>query len=237
MNVELGFMIKKILTVSLMPLSIGIIFALIALFFLYRQNIKKAKKYILFSIIWIMLMSWAPFANLMLRPLESSYARLEKIPSNIEYILLLGGDRDKRAWEALRLYHKIPNVTIITSGYSLHDTISDAQKTATKLIESGIPKEKILMQDMAKTTFEEAQHMKKRVGDKPFILVTAAYHMPRSMKLFEKAGLNPIAAPADFNRENESGFLTTLQSRELQDTEHAWHEYLGLLIYKLQGKI
>ena len=90
---------------------------------------------------------------------------------------------------------------------------------------------------MAKTTFEEAQHMKKRVGEKPFILVTAAYHMPRTMKLFKKAGLNPIAAPTDFNRAEESGFLTTLQGRQLQNTEHAWHEYLGMLIYKLQGKI
>jgi hypothetical protein len=57
------------------------------------------------------------------------------------------------------------------------------------------------------------------------------------MRLFKKAGLNPIAAPADFNRAEESGFLTILQSRQLQNTEHAWHEYLGLLIYKLQGKI
>ncbi|CAA6816240.1 MAG: Unknown protein [uncultured Sulfurovum sp.] len=89
----------------------------------------------------------------------------------------------------------MPNVKIITSGYSLHDHVSDAQKTATKLIESGIPKEKILMQEKAKTTFEEAQYMKKRIGAKPFILVTAAYHMPRTMKLFKKAGLNPIAAP------------------------------------------
>ena len=237
MNVELSFMLKKMLTVLLMPWFIGIIFALIALFFLYRQKIKPAKKYLTFSIIWMVFISWAPFANLILKPLENSYPRLEKIPKNIEYILLLGGDRDKRAWEALRLYHKIPNVKIITSGYSLHDHLSDAEKTATKLIESGIPKERILMQDMAKTTFEEAQHMKKCVGEKPFILITAAYHMPRAMKLFEKAGLNPIPAPTDFNRVEESGFLTILQSGKLQNTEQAWHEYLGLLIYKLQGKI
>jgi len=237
MQVEAIFMIKKMLTVALMPLSIGIIFLLIALFFLYRQNIHKAKKYIMVSILWIMLISWAPFSQLMLKPLERAYPKLEKIPNNIEYILLLGGDRDKRAWEALRLYHKIPNVKIITSGYSLHDHLSDAEKTATKLMESGIPKERILMQDMAKTTFEEAQHMRERVGDKAFILVTAAYHMPRTMKLFQKAGLNPIAAPADFNRAEESGLLSILQSRQLRNTEHAWHEYLGLLIYKIQGKI
>jgi len=237
MYVEVSFVIKKILTVMLMPWSIGILFSLMALLYLYKNNSKKAKRYMLISLLWVMLISWAPFSNLILKPLESRYPKLEKIPENINYILLLGGDRDKRAWEALRLYHKIPNVKIITSGYSLHDHLSDAQKAATLLMESGIPQERILMQEEAKTTFEEMQYMKKRVGTAPFILVTAAYHMPRAMKLFKKAGLNPIAAPADFSRPQESGPLTMLQAKRLQDTEHAWHEYLGMLVYKLQGKI
>jgi len=221
----------------LMPLSIGIFFLLIALFFLYKKESKKVKRYLTFSILWMLLISWAPFSNLILQPLESSYAKLEKIPNNIDYILLLGGDREKRAWEVLRLYHKIPNVKIITSGYALHDQISDAQKTATLLMESGIPQEKILMQEEAKTTFEEAQYLKKEIGTQPFILVTSAYHMPRAMKIFKKAGLNPIAAPTDFNRPQESGIISILQSKQLKNTEHAWHEYLGIVAYKLQGKI
>jgi len=237
MQVELGFMVKKIISVALMPLSIGIILAVIALIFLYLNNIKKAKRYTLYSIIWILLISSSFLGNLMLKPLESSYPKLEKIPENIEYILLLGGDRKRRAWEALRLYHQIPNVKVITSGYSLHDTISDANKTAQQLIESGIPQEKLLMQDRAKTTYEEALAMKKRVGDKPFILITAAYHMPRTMRLFKKAGLTPVAAPANFNRPEEYGLFSTLQGVHLRHTEQAWHEYMGLVAYKLQGKI
>ena len=237
MNVELSFMLKKIVSVAVMPLSLGVITIIIALLLLMFNQVKTGKKLLKISIFWIVLISWAPFANLMLKPLESAYPKLEKIPDNIEYILLLGGDRDKRAWEVLRLYHKIPNVKIITSGFSLHDKLSDANKTAQLLMDSGIPSDKILMQEEAKTTFEEALWMKKRVGDKPFILITAAYHMPRAYGLFKKAGLNPIAAPADFNRPEEYGFFSMLQSVHLQNTEHAWHEYLGLFIYKIQGKI
>ena len=140
-----------------------------------------------FQQFWLVLISWTPFANLMLKSLESAYPKLEKIPQNIEYILLLCGDREKRAWEALRLYHQIPNVKIITSGYSLHGKISDANKTAQLLMDSGIPSEHILMQEQAKTTYEEAIWMKKRVGSKPFILITAAYHMPRAYGLFFNA--------------------------------------------------
>ena len=93
------------------------------------------------------------------------------------------------------------------------------------------------MQEEAKTTFEEALWMKKRVGDKPFVLITAGYHMPRAYGLFKKAGLNPIPAPTDFNHPEEYGFFSMLQSVHIRDTEHAWHEYLGLLVYKIQGKI
>jgi uncharacterized SAM-binding protein YcdF (DUF218 family) len=118
MNVELIFMLKKMLAVLLMPLSIGIILALVALIFLYFNRIQKAKKYLSISLLWILFVTWAPFGDLMLKPLESAYPKLEKIPKKVEYILLLGGDRDKRAWEALRLYHKMPNLKVITSGYS-----------------------------------------------------------------------------------------------------------------------
>ncbi len=237
MSIDPIFILKKALTVALMPLSLGIFLALIALFFLYRENLKRAKRYLIFAILWIMLITWAPFANAILRPLEHRYAKLEKIPNEVEYLLLLGGDRDKRAWEVLRLYHQKPTLTIITSGHSLHDSISDAKKTATKLIESGIPKSAIVMQEEAKTTFEEAVYMKKRIGAKPFILVTAAYHMPRAMQLFKKAGLNPIAAPTNFNNEAETHLFTILQSEQLKDTQRAWHEYLGMFVYKLQGRI
>ncbi len=237
MNVSFSFMLKKMLSVAIMPLSLGVIAIVVGLILIRFNKIKRAKRVLKLSILWLVLISWAPFSNLMLKPLESAYPRLEHIPKDIEYILLLGGDRDKRAWEVLRLYQKIPNVKIITSGYSLHDSLSDANKTAQLLIDSGIPREKILMQEEAKTTFEEAQWLKKRIGKKPFILVTAAYHMPRAYGLFKKAGLSPTPAPADFSHPEEYSFFSMLQSVHLRNTEHAWHEYIGLLLYKLQGKI
>lgn len=234
MNTELSFLIKKIISVGLMPLSLGVTLALIALWQLYQNNIKATKTYLSISILWIFLISYAPFANLMLAPLEKSYSKLETIPLDIEYILLLGGDRKNRAWEALRLYQKIPHVKIIASGHSLHDKISDADKAAKLLEESGINNEDILTQKKAKDTLEEALYMKMRVGTKPFILVTAAYHMPRAMNMFQQVGLHPIAAPANFNNPNESSIFTIFQAKQLRKTEKAWHEYLGLLFFEIK---
>jgi len=235
MSIEFGFILKKTISLLLMPLPLGFLLLLLSIWFIYKQKIIQAKFTLMFSITWIALISWAPFANMLLHPLESKYSRLETFPLNIKYILLLGGDKERRAWEALRLYHKIPNVTIITSGYALHDQVSEADKTKKLLIESGIKKENIITQTQVKDTQEEAIEMKKRVGENTFILVTSAYHLPRAMKFFQQEGLNPIPAPADFTNPHEDSILSVFQAKQLKKTERAWHEYLGLLWMKIKN--
>ena len=217
-----------------MPMTIAVFLGLITLWYLHKEKIKKAKLFLVFTLVWIALITSAPVANMLLAPLESQYSRLEKIPDNIEYILLLGGDKEKRTWEAVRLYQQNPNVKIITSGYSMYDKITEAQKTAKILEESGVKKENILQQGKATDTKGEALAIKKRIGTDPFVLITSAYHMPRSMKTFQKAGVNPIAAPADFNNPDEDGINNIFQGKQLRKTEKALHEYLGLLWFYLK---
>lgn len=208
---------------------------LLSFWYIYRQKATRSKRYILIAFLWISLITYAPFSNLLLNNLESRYDRVEQIPQDVTYILLLGGDREKRAWEAIRLYHMRQGLKIVTSGYSMHDKASDAFKTSLLLQESGIPAQDIVMQENVKDTKEEAWEMKKRVGDAQFLLVTSAYHMPRAILLFENEGLRPIAAPGDFNNPDEDGMLSIWQSKQLKKTEQAWHEYLGLLWTKLRG--
>jgi len=237
MEFGISFLIKKGISSLLMPFSIGMILTLLALWLLHKSKYKQAKILLSMSLIWITLIFYAPFANMLLAPLESQYSKLLKIPQDVKYILLLGGDREKRAWEALRLYQAIDDAKIITSGYAFHDKESDALKTAKLLQESGVKSEDIMMQPSAKDTKEEAKQIKKRLGSKPFLLVTAAYHMPRAMMIFQKEGLHPIAAPTDFNNPDETGLSTVWKSSQLEKTEHAWHEYLGLLWSVLRGQI
>ena len=225
----IGFLLKKGISFLLMPLTIAIILGAMALWSLHKGHIKKAKHYIVAMMLWIAIITSAPISNLLISPLENQYSRLENIPANVEHILFLGGDKERRAWEVIRLYQQMPNATIITSGRSLYDVESEAFKTARLLQEAGIKKENIVMQGEAKDTKEEAQAMKKRIGNKPFLLVTSAYHMPRAMKLFQHEGTNPIAAPGDFNNPKEDGINSIFLSESLEKTEQALHEYLGLL--------
>ena len=229
MNLGIGFLIKKGISFFLMPLTIAVILGVVALWLLHKGHLKKAKYFLIMMLVWIALITSAPLTNTLIAPLEKQYSKLEIIPAGIKTILLLGGDKERRAWEAIRLYHQIPNAIIITSGYSMYDSKSGALKTAQLLQEAGIKKESIVMQEDAKDTREEAQAIKKRIGSSPFLLVTSAYHMPRSMQTFQRAGVNPIAAPADFNRPEEDGVNSIFRSDHLEKTEQALHEYLGLL--------
>jgi len=85
-------------------------------------------------------------------------------------------------------------------------------------------------------TQEEAQAGKKLLGDKPFILVTSASHMPRALNFFNNEGLDPIPAPtnhlAGIQHPNYTKFFS---SDALEKSRIAFHELLGLVWQKLKG--
>ncbi len=235
MSLGFGFILKKVISAIFMPLSIGLILGVVSLWYFSKKNIKRAKIFLTISLLWIFLVSSLPFATFIIKPLESQYPKLNKIPKDIKYILLLGGGKEYRGWEALRLYNAISNSKIITSGYPSISSSSGAIATAKFLEKVGVKKDDILMQIKPKDTEEEVIAIKSRLKDKPFIVVTSAYQMPRAMILFKKYGLNPIPAPTDFKaRGGFDIFLHTPKGKYLFITEQAWHEYLGLLWLKFK---
>jgi len=95
----------------------------------------------------------------------------------------------------------------------------------------GISSDAIVVNDTPLDTGEEAKQSARLVGAEPFLLVTSANHMPRAVRLFERAGAHPIPAPTD-QRANSSarlGWASLVPDVDgLRDTQTALHEYLGL---------
>ena len=82
--------------------------------------------------------------------------------------------------------------------------------------------------------------IKAVVGDHPFVLVTSATHLPRSMALFRKMGMAPIPAPAGPTCKashplSPDDFFPS--SNALDNTSQAMHEYVGMLWAKMRGQI
>ena len=72
------------------------------------------------------------------------------------------------------------------------------------------------------------------------MLVTTASHIPRSMALFKKLGMNPIPSPIDHSIKDRHGlslFSFFPSTGNLRKTELAIHEYIGMTWAKLRGQM
>ena len=63
----------------------------------------------------------------------------------------------------------------------------------------GVKQEDLILESESNDTINEARLIKSIVGNDTFILVTSASHMPRSMGMFKKLGMQPIPAPTGYS--------------------------------------
>ncbi len=87
------------------------------------------------------------------------------------------------------------------------------------------------------STTEHPANVTPLLADGPFVLVTSAYHMPRAMGSFQRAGLAaPIAFPVDHQVRGDYGWQDAIPSfSSLRLLELAWREYLARTLYFLRG--
>lgn len=138
-----------------------------------------------------------------------------------------------RVLEAFRLHRAFPDARIFISGY---DDVPRLMKGL--LLELGMGEESILLDIESRSTYESAVHVKGRIRESDFLLVTSAGHMPRSLKVFNALGMNPTPAATDYLAKMSAFGGSFLPSPEhLLRTDLAVHEYLGLFWYRLTGRL
>ena len=110
-----------------------------------------------------------------------------------------------------------------------------------KLAESlGVPAKNILLETHSNDTFSEAMDLLPVIKRRPFILVTSAIQMPRAMALFQRLGMHPIPAPANFagQRTAESIVMKLPPSVvALNQSTIAMHEQIGMLWEYFRGQL
>lgn len=165
----------------------------------------------------------------------------------------VNGAGDRVLYSA-QLYRDGVAPVLLLSGGSIDwqdgDGGSPAQDMAAILNEIGIPDSALWLQNRSQNTHEDAVYsaaLLKEAGITRVILVTSAAHMPRSVALFEHEGIEVIPAPVDYTITREGwqtltngGWQAKLislvpNSSSLGLTTSVMKEYLGMLIYHLQG--
>jgi uncharacterized SAM-binding protein YcdF (DUF218 family) len=138
-----------------------------------------------------------------------------------------------RILEALRLHQLFPDARITISGW---DDVPLLMKNL--MTHLGVGEESISVECESRNTGESAVHLKERIKDDNFILVTSAGHMPRSLSTFRQLGMNPTPAPTDYLAKMaafDGNFLPT--PSHLMRADLAMHEYFGLLWYRLINRL
>ncbi|PSB41835.1 YdcF family protein, partial [Chamaesiphon polymorphus] len=117
------------------------------------------------------------------------------------------------------------------------------------LVAMGVPQQDIIPEANSFNTRDNAVNVRQILQAQNFktiLLVTSAMHMPRSMAIFKRLGINAIAAPTDYrisqleleqpNLQTEAAILSFIPSEDyLSLTTQAIREYIGIVVYKLRG--
>ena len=141
-----------------------------------------------------------------------------------------------RIVEGVRLHRAIPGSRLLFSGNGGRDSVSSARVGADLAAALGVNEDQMIMEEAPRTTSEEADQIRSRIGAEPFVLVTSALHMPQAVRIFAGAGLNPIPAPtghlAHARRKSLADWLAP-SPRRLLYADAVVHELLELVAVRL----
>jgi uncharacterized SAM-binding protein YcdF (DUF218 family) len=131
-------------------------------------------------------------------------------------------------------------LAVIPSGGSPFEEGPPEAWLAKQVLEQEFQIKVAAVEDRSRTTHENAWFTKTLLDQlqiERVLLVTHAWHMPRSMTVFRQAGVDVVAAPTYFEYRADIGsklrdWLPTAAS--LQSSSQALHEYVGMLWYWLR---
>jgi uncharacterized SAM-binding protein YcdF (DUF218 family) len=149
------------------------------------------------------------------------------------------GDAAERMTLPIGLVRKFPNFELIFSGGEgrlIPTGTTEAELAKIFYEEQGVDMKRVTLESKARNTRENARQVAALLGERckqPWLLVTSASHMPRSMAEFEATGCNVKAYPVDFHTSEESSWTDYSMVGSLAAWQKALHEYLGMFVYGL----
>ncbi len=250
----------RIFWIVAQPVSLVALLLVLGLLLMALKRRRLAAASISVATLLLALCSFTSFPYVAIAPLESRFVRPPE-PDRIDGIVVLGGGMDsginraRGGWElnrsgdrfveTLRLAMRHPEARILIAGGGsalLSGQESEAEAGARFFIEFGIASERLILEGESRNTEENAVNAKAMAGARPgetWLLVTSAFHMPRSVGLFRRADFPVVPWPADYLAAGNEGFGLKLDeiAENLATSSIALREWVGLAGYWLTGRI
>jgi uncharacterized SAM-binding protein YcdF (DUF218 family) len=254
-------LIAKLLNLLAQPLNWILVMLALGLF-MGRARPQRGRGLILAAVLLLTLIGFKTLPDALLAPLENRYPEM---PANADLsgyagIVVLGGALEsgrfslyhqqpllnasaERMTATVSLWQRHPKMRIVFSGGEgefFGGGPSEAERAVQFFDSLGIPRSALTLETRSRNTFENALLTRALPGldaQKPWLLLTSAWHMPRSMATFQKAGWNVTPYPVDFR----TGGVTPLGNFNLGEGAERWelllHELLGIAAYWVSGRI
>jgi uncharacterized SAM-binding protein YcdF (DUF218 family) len=198
-----------------------------------------------------------PVSDWVTAPLESRFPPPPALPDHVDGIIVLGGAVNpevtaqrgrpalnaeaERMTEFVRLGKHYPQARLVFSGGSglldfQRSTLSEADVARRFFREQGLDPARVMFESRSRNTYENVILSKKMVKPVPgavWLLISSARDMPRTAGIFQKLDWPVVPVPVAFKTGGGQDYLL---GKNLQKLDHAGHEWLGLLVYRITGK-
>jgi uncharacterized SAM-binding protein YcdF (DUF218 family) len=202
----------------------------------------------------------APLGVIAVNWIENLVPPPERMPANVDGIVVLGGDVNSRMLrlrpatpgaDATRqiafadLARRYPDAKLVFSGGSgqvLDRADTDADGARLLLPMLGLDPARVLFEDRSRNTHENATLAMELAKPKPgetWLLVTSAFHMPRSLASFRKAGWQVVPYPVGYFTEPDpvAGWFPALTfDGRMYYLAVATREIAGYVYYYVTGR-
>jgi uncharacterized SAM-binding protein YcdF (DUF218 family) len=200
-----------------------------------------------------------PLANWLIIPLEERFSPFRDDGQPVAGIVVLGGaveadealargqltinEAGERVIALADLARRYPAAKIVFSGGGstlIVDEVAEAEGLSRFVGELGIARERLTLETRSRTTRENALHSRElltpQAGER-WLLVTSAWHMPRAVGCFRKAGFAATPYPVDYRTRGSQDWTRffPFAANGLRRLDLAAKEWIGLLAYRLAG--
>jgi uncharacterized SAM-binding protein YcdF (DUF218 family) len=257
--------LSKLLPLFLYPLGLSCVLLFLALILMWRKSRWVALPIVL-SLAVLLASGNAWTSDWLVRSLETQHIATGDLPK-ADAIVVLGGctrpavpprpwvdisEEGDRVLYAAKLFRdgKAPKVILSGGRIDWFGVGPPESADMAELVKAmGVPEAAILQDPTSLNTRENALNVKQIMDGnniKKILLVTSAMHMPRSLRIFQKLGVDAIPAQADYltSQRDREEFASSAQAATLsalpeadrfRNTTRALKEYVGTFIYWVRG--
>jgi uncharacterized SAM-binding protein YcdF (DUF218 family) len=254
---SISFWLSKVLWAVFSPAHFVVILLVLSFFIIKNRLLKLIIQG--FAGVFFAVALMFPIGDWALLPLEQCNAE-QGMPMNVDGVLVLGGavnitisdarnsislnDSAERIFALLKLLKQYPDAQFVYAGgsSSLKKTSKgEADYVRQFLDDMGVRPASMVFEAVSRNTYEDAMETKEIYTKTPkqsWLLVTSAFHMPRSFGIFEKMSeaSGTMFYPYVVDYKTSGKFKLEMRFDLLQTLlklDTAAHEYVGLLFNSL----